>query len=321
MTKADRSLRRGRLYQWRFVALAMSTTSVPAQAFVGISSPDHRWVWIATATVTFAVGAFYQLLAAAPAQPRRRSRRSTTVVRSDGRTQALLSGLLVVGFVVAMTGVSNHFTDNPKTVVQSSALGGDTNISIGDVNASSSAQALPVEVKGETVQRTPLPAQRVGSPLPTTAPSAGTNNTAPGTTSTTQPSSTTPTALPRVGTVSLERYLASEHLTSTSSSSAPSGYQRENTLGVIYANSGAPGTFPLYECRHEDDHFTTAASDCEGYGSVVSTLGWAYASAQSSPETVPLVRCVYGSDHFDSLDPSCEGQQVDGVVAYVMSGR
>jgi eukaryotic-like serine/threonine-protein kinase len=125
-----------------------------------------------------------------------------------------------------------------------------------------------------------------------------------------------PTAapVPLPPTVALTRYNSGpDHASLTSS--PPSGYHSEGSLGLLYTTGAAAGTHPIYACWFGTDEFTSLRADCEGQR-VIGLLGWVYDSAPADPATHPLMRCKLGGEHFDSNDTHCEGQEVEALLGY-----
>ncbi|MEO6086109.1 MAG: S8 family peptidase, partial [Umezawaea sp.] len=118
-------------------------------------------------------------------------------------------------------------------------------------------------------------------------------------------------------TVDVSRYYnGRDHLTSTTS--APSGYTREGSIGRAYTTQVA-GSHPLYNCRVNSDYFTSYDSACEGR-ITVGLLGYFLDGASSTLPSGPIYRCVVrgSGDHMDSSDPNCEGQAIEGLLGYTL---
>jgi hypothetical protein len=75
---------------------------------------------------------------------------------------------------------------------------------------------------------------------------------------------------------------------------APPGYLQEGTLGFVSLIS-PPGGPALFNCRDGIDFFTSTHADCESK-TMVSTMGWIWATSPDGLPSAPLYRCKLGSD-------------------------
>jgi uncharacterized protein YkwD len=110
-------------------------------------------------------------------------------------------------------------------------------------------------------------------------------------------------------------YASAGHWSATGD--AASGYSAEKVLGYLIA-TGDSTTHGLYSCASGSDHFTSAASNCEGR----TVLGFSgYSRNGGGSGLTALYRCWTGTNHFDTTSSNCEGigRAPEGTLGWVQT--
>jgi hypothetical protein len=106
-----------------------------------------------------------------------------------------------------------------------------------------------------------------------------------------------------------------------SSTSVPSGYQFQGTVGYVYT-SPVEGTIPIYSCQVPGatyGNLISQASNCEGQ-ITLGLDGYIYATQPQGISTQPLYRCEMGSGpRFISNSSTCEGQRLEALMGFAKS--
>lgn len=101
-------------------------------------------------------------------------------------------------------------------------------------------------------------------------------------------------------------YGTGEHYTGPADVAPLPNYRYEGTMGMP-ASPSEQNTQRLYSCKSGNDHFTSAAADCEG-ATVLGESGAAYTVKPTNIPTVELNLCLVNADRFTSTSATCEGQ-------------